>query len=103
MDDSRLFKLLALNLSHVGINLNTPLSEGLVILEFGDQFLDLLHSLLSTANFISISLDVSHLLLVPGEVLGEGSSEANFGGQVDSFAVTSFPIVDIEKRLTVFS
>ena len=68
MDYSRLLKLLSLNLGHVGVDLDTPLSEGLIILKFGDQLLDLLHSLLSAANFVI--LDVPHFLPVPGKVIG---------------------------------
>jgi len=78
-------------LGHIGIDFDSPISECLIILELGNEFQDFLHSFIRSANLIV--LDISHLLLISGEIFRERRCKTDFRWKIDRFT-SSFSIVD---------
>ena len=76
---------MALKLHHLAIKLNLPILEFFLIENLIDQFAGAVESFLRVLDFVNI--DVSHFLLVLGEILGQACHVAKFWDQVDSVSL----------------
>ena len=92
-------QLLAINLGHDGVDLNSPLLESFIILELGDHLVDALESLLSSDQFVA--LNVLHLPSVLSEVLWQTCLKAHLSWEVNFLIVTVLDLVDVEQRLLI--